>query len=113
MPRRGRADSGHAVAVAGDGCSPALIDGTAALRSGATRKPGVAGWNLAIRCCWPGSSYAAAETLPMLAQVLLARWRWWCRWGRWMYRLAFQPVAEGAGAILLIVSVAGMWRWWA
>ena len=73
----------------------ALIDGTAAaLRSGATRKlPGVAGWNLAYPLLLAGLFYTLPlETLPMLAQVLLAL-AVVVPLGPLMYRLAFQPVA--------------------
>ena len=89
------------------GVLAALIDGTAALRSGATRKlPGVAGWNLAYPLLLAGLFYTLPlETLPMLAQVLLAL-AVVVPLGPLMYRLAFQPVAEAPVLILLIVSVA-------
>jgi branched-chain amino acid transport system permease protein len=85
-----------------------VVDGVPTLRSGrpARRQLGVAGWNLAYPLGLAAPAVGAAP--PACRRWPRWPWRWpsWCRWGRMMYRLAFQPMAEAPVLVLLIVAVA-------
>ncbi|MBR0567162.1 branched-chain amino acid ABC transporter permease [Azoarcus sp. L1K30] len=89
------------------GALAAVIDGSAALRAGQTKKlTGVLGWNLAYPLALAGLlAVLPLKDLPMLAQVLLAL-AVVVPMGPLMYRLVFQPIAAAPVLILLIVSVA-------
>ena len=89
------------------GALVAVIDGSAALRSGQAKKlTGVLGWNLAYPLGLAGLlAVLPLQELPMLAQVLLAL-AVVVPMGPLVYRLLFQPIAAAPVLILLIVSVA-------
>lgn len=91
----------------GAGLLVALVDITLALRSGTARKiPRIIGWNLV----YPVAAAAAVfflkpNELPLLAQIVLVL-ALVVPLGPMLYRLAFQPLAEGSVLVLLIVAVA-------
>jgi branched-chain amino acid transport system permease protein len=89
------------------GALVALVDGVQCVRAGQWRRllP-VVGWNLALPLAlWGLLSAAAATTLPMPLQILLALLIV-VPLGPMVYRLAYQPLAEASVLVLLIVSVA-------